>query len=311
MEGNPPLRDIISSADVIESAPPNLSSLKVLRSSPVGPVKIRAYATEDEAIAQENLLDNLAGKIVHPELLGRWRQYLVFRYLEAEMPKDGTGDQPSYFQIGRFLGILNTIQKTDTSSQDLDKEFVTWLDRLQAMQILPSKIADKARITYTDTRPPNLPVVLDYWDAMPHNFAWTGEKLYLLDEKHLRPSYPGVGLIKPLFLLSHERWTQVREGYESIASLHTFDQYRPFLAFYYLVVALHFYSLLASAGRAKLLQNPRFLNYREALLRKVSNHSRIDKFLAELHLYRSFPTDIPHLIRRRVRNMINVEGNGQ
>jgi hypothetical protein len=134
---------------------------------------------------------------------------------------------------------------------------------------------------------------------MPHNFGVADKTVYLVDEKHIRPSFSGVGLIKPSFLFTSQQWEQVRNGYQNVTSLHLFDQHRPFLEFYYLMVALHFYSLIAEAGRVTLDRNARFLHYRDLLIRKVSAGDWIDHLIGDFQLFTNYPAQIPTYIRRR------------
>jgi hypothetical protein len=292
------LKDVIRSAGDTGPIPKGLSVHRVVRDSPIGPVKVRVYASERAAWQQESILRRLRGKVMTPALLGRVGAHLVFRYLDVDPIRDDHAD--AYIEIGRFLGILNTTPVDHTGTIRLDTEFVDWLGRLRAMDILPGRAARQALAWYREHQPTRLPTCLDYWDAMPHNFGWMDEQLILLDEKHLRPSYPGVGLVKPSFLFSSDKWSRVQEGYRREATLGVFEEHRPFLEFYYLVGALYFYSLASDAGRVKLARNPRFLAYRERLIHTVSHGSWINRLLGEIHLYRSFPNHIFAFIRRRI-----------
>jgi hypothetical protein len=135
---------------------------------------------------------------------------------------------------------------------------------------------------------------------MPHNFGWVGNRLTMLDEKHLCPSFPGVGLVKPALLFSQPDWQQVRAGYQSLIPLDLFDQHRPFFELYYLGAALYFYSLVHAAGWVSLAQNPRFLAYRDRLIQLAAPGSWRARARGEVHLYRAFPHHIPTLLRRRL-----------
>ncbi len=134
---------------------------------------------------------------------------------------------------------------------------------------------------------------------MPHNYGWYDGQLLMLDEKHLRPSFPGVGLVKPSFLLSPMDWQQVRAGYTSTASATTYNRNRSFLEFYYLVAALYFYSLIHVAERISLPQNPRFLSYRDRLTDLAMQNSVTAVLKSELALYQAFPKHIRFFITTR------------
>ena len=227
---------LIQSLGDLGSIPDGLTIQNRVADSPNGPLKIRSFAAEAEAIRLEALLQALDGKISYPELLGRWRHHLVFRYLPLET-EPGEPERTTAFQLGRFLGTLNTHPVVDTKPADLDGEFSGWLDRLGRLSLLPAFTIEPLKARYLASRPEALPVRLGYWDAMPHNFGWHGGRLQMLDEKHLRPSFPGVGLVKPSFLLAPQDWQQVRAGYASTASPSLYNRNRFFLEFYYLVAA--------------------------------------------------------------------------
>ncbi len=246
--------------------PPGLTVHRIIPESPSGPIKIRAYATENEAQRLEGMLVDLRGVIAYPDLLGRWQNSLIFRYVATEEPAFPVGEQNTFFELGRFLGTLNAQPAANVSGSTLDSEYTGWLDRLVGLDLLPASTSAGLQSFYGRVRPAEIPVTLGYWDLMPHNFGWVGNRLTMLDEKHLCPSFPGVGLVKPALLFSQPDWQQVRAGYQSLIPLDLFDQHRPFFELYYLGAALYFYSLVHAAGWVSLAQNPRFLAYRDRLI---------------------------------------------
>ncbi len=280
--------------------PPGLTTHKVLHESPVGPIKVREYATEPEARRMEALLESLQGVIAYPTLLGRWQNSLIFQYVATAEPAFPTGERNTYFHLGKFLGTLNAQPASEVSGSALDSEYAGWLDRLAGLDLLPASTSAGLQSLYRQIRPADLPVRLGYWDLMAHNFGWVEGRLTMLDEKHLRPSFPGVGLVKPAFLFARPDWQQVRAGYETAMPLTLFDEHRPFFELYYLVAALYFYSLVHVAGRVSLAQNPRFLAYRDRLIRTAAPGSWLARAIGEAHLYRAFPRQIPSLLRRRL-----------
>lgn len=297
------LEQIVRAAASSEQAPYGLTHLRVVKDTPVGAVKVRVYASEQEAQEREALLCSLAGKIHFPEILGRCSEALVFRYLEMDRPAD-PGGEAECFELGCFLAVLNSTQ-ADVKVIELDQEFAGWMERFGQMRLIPRHNAQKAAVFYQRIRPPELALCLDYWDAMPRNFGWHQGAYTLLDEKHIRPSFPGVGLVKPSFLLPAHSWRQVRAGYASRASLDGFDRYRAFLEFYYLAAALYFYSLISAAGRAALGRNGRFLDYRDRLVQIVTGGRWQDALASELDLYSAFPQNLPGLLKRRLFLMSN------
>ena len=295
------IQRIVNTAGNLDKVSEGLTVSIVSSNEDGDPVKIRAYATEEEALEKENLLDQLREKIDIPEFFGRWRNYLVFRYLDLDQGDSSVNIHESYFSIGRFLGSINKIKVDEIGAEALQHEFSNWLDRLSRMRLIPSWVKGDAIAYYQQNKPQNLPICIDYWDAMPHNFGWTDGDFYLLDEKHLRPSYQGIGLIKPLYLLQEEEWQRVKEGYTSVSSTYQgIDDNLGFLKFYYLVAALYFYSLISAAGRISLGKNLRFLDYRDRLISTVSSWSIVTKLRSDVNLYRTYPLDVPYLFWRRV-----------
>ena len=291
---------IISSLGEVKQVDEGLTVFRIGNDEAGNPVKIRVYATQGEAKEKEFLLLRLGDIIKFPQLIGRWRNYLVFRYLEIEVGMGLNSNQDSNYSIGYFLGLINANQLNEVPEEDLEDEFSDWLVRLSNMCLIPPWIVEDAKSYYKRYKPKDLPICIDYWDAMVHNFGWIGGEFYLLDEKHLRPSYQGVGLVKPSFLLAEDEWGRVKEGYEKVSSMQSINDNIEFLRFYYLVAALYFYSLSSAAGRVSLGTNIRFLNYRERLVNIVTNGGLNTKLRNELHLFKAFPSDIPFLLKRRM-----------
>lgn len=301
MDSSIKIERIVNSIGELEDVSEGLTKSRVINTEGGEPVKIRAYATEGEAREKEELLNELKDIIDTPEFLGRWRNYLVFRYLDLEQGSSSTADQDSHFSIGCFLGSINNIMVDDVDANALEEEFSGWLERLSGMRLIPKWVTGEARAYYLRNQPKELSICIDHWDAMPHNFGWTDGDFYLLDEKHLRPSYQGIGLIKPLFLLEEEEFRKVKDGYKSVSP--TYQQvyaHLGFLKFYYLVAALYFYSLVSAAGRISLARNPRFLDYRESLIRTVSGWGALNQLRSEFHLYLTYPQEVPYFLRRRL-----------
>lgn len=262
--------------------------------------KIRGYSTEEEAQEKEILLRSLVKSIDFPELIGRWRNFLVFRYLQLDEEESQPHDASFFHNLGKFISTLNRFDWDARGSEDFEKEFDAWLKRLEKMRLIPPWIVRRSTAFYHHTKPDHLPIGLDYWDAMPHNFAVYQGRFIMLDEKHLRPSFQGVGLVKPFLLLDELSWKSLSEGYERLTPMDFFYEFRSFLEFYYLVAALYFYSLTSAAGRVSLGSNRRFLDYRDRLIAIVSPQDGITQIKSEFHLYATFPRHIASLVRRRL-----------
>lgn len=262
--------------------------------------KIRGYATEDEAKEKELFLQRLAGIVEFPKLIGRWQNFLVFRFISLQDDSAQPGNEFFYHHLGRFIAAINQFEWEDQRAEKFEQEFASWLTRLEKMRLIPPWIARRCNDYYREIYPLGLPVRLDYWDAMPHNFAIYQGHFTLLDEKHLRPSFMGVGLVKPSLLLDACAWKKFSEGYEKLAPLNFFYEFKPFLLFYYLVAALYFYSLTSAAGRVSLAANQRYLDYRDRLIAIVSPPDGYTQIKNELHLYATFPRHITSLLRRRL-----------
>lgn len=292
---------IVNSTRELDDVSEGLTKSSLGNTEEGDPVKIRAYATEEEAREKEDLLNALRDVIDTPEYLGRWRNCLVFRYLALEPGISPTDDRDFHYSIGCFLGSINNIQMDDDNAKSIEKEFSSWLERLTGMRLIPHWVMEEAEAFYQCNKPEELSICIDHWDAMPHNFGWSDGVFYLLDEKHLRPSYQGIGLIKPLFLLEHEEWQKLKAGYDSVSPTYQkINAHLDFLKFYYLVAALYFYSLASAAGRISLARNLRYLDYRERLIETVSGWGRFNQLRSEIHLYLTYPRDVPYLLRRRL-----------
>jgi hypothetical protein len=300
------LEQVVAQAGLV---PPGLTLPRVVKETPFGPVKIRIYASPREAQQQASLVELMASKpeldgALLPGLLGCWNECLVFSYPELDSSEAPSASLKVAFGIGQFLAALHLESGEGEAGSgmhrsDLDEEFAGWMQRFQRMRLLSAKLAHMGLSYYQAERPVELPVSLDYWDAMPHNFGIYQGKVLLLDEKHLRPSFSGVGLVKPLQLLPAEQSSQLLRGYQSLTNLEIFERYRQFLEFYYLAAALYFYSLSGAAGRISLGRNPRFLDYRQRFIQLTTRNSRMENVLAKVDLLLAFPKDTLYILKPR------------
>lgn len=242
--------------------------------------KVRIYPTVEWATKQERALKKIGAIIVAPLLHGRVGQSLIFEHLEAadatelSIPRAGRA-------IGVALGRLSNLGAADTSPDELDKEFESWLLEFEELGLVTSFASDSIRSAYQSLRPDNAAIGMDYWDAMPHNFGWIGDELVLLDEKHLRESYIGVGLVKPSFFLDSESFTEMLAGFSESAAASLFADNRRFLELYYCGAALHYYVQRIRHGDRLVKANPRLRFYRGLLIRR-SMKARRDRIIESL-----------------------------
>ena len=228
--------------------------------------KVRLYPREDWAAEQEALLELVSDDIQIPGFVGRVDRYLIFEHTEVDQVQ--VKDLDAARNIGRFLGSIAMHATNTPSVQELDGEFSRWLEVLVMVGFFPAGMTTSIENQYQKMRPRELRICLDYWDAMPHNFGWHNEDFYLLDEKHLRYSFEGVGLVKPSILLEEGEFQEVLDGYLMSSSVDNFQAHLSFLAFYYWVAALYFYALRKKDGVRHLPANPRLRSYRLGLMRE-------------------------------------------
>ena len=224
-------------------------------------LKVRAYPTESWAMRQEQILRRIGGKVRTPQLLGRVDRYLVFDHLEVQ---EVSGDRALEFydNIGRTLSDLASFRYPATEAEQLDSEVHTWLKDLRQAGFVSAWGEGTLWLEYRRLRPERPQVSLGYWDAMPHNFGQVGDEFILLDEKHLQPSFEGVGLVKPSLLLRPESFVRVLSGYRRASSTDFIDEHRRFLMLYYLLGALHYYLMRMREGAKGIPGNARLRSYR-------------------------------------------------
>ncbi len=228
--------------------------------------KVRLYPNEVWAARQEALLQEIQAEVKTPRLVGRSDRYLVFEHMDVEPVQIGEHD--SEIHIGRFLGRLAKYTDESLTVEELDVEFRDWLNVLAKVGFLPKRLRPSMIARYEELRPVDPQICMDYWDAMPHNFGWHRDEFLLLDEKHLRYSFEGVGLVKPSILLDEKEFDSVLKGYEEIASSDFYRTSYSFLRFYYWVAALYFYALRDMDGVKHIPANPRLRSYRLCLMRE-------------------------------------------
>jgi hypothetical protein len=229
--------------------------------------KVRLYPNDVWAARQEALLQEIQVEVKTPRLAGRLDRYLVFEHKDVELVQ--IGERDSEVHIGRFLGRLAMYTDVSIAAEKLDVEFMDWLNVLAKVGFLPRRLRLSMIDRYEELRPVDPHICMDYWDAMPHNFGWHRDEFVLLDEKHLRYSFEGVGLVKPSILLDEKEFDSVLKGYEEIASSDFYRRSYSFLRFYYWVAALYFYALRGMDGVKHIPANPRLRSYRLGLMQEA------------------------------------------
>lgn len=289
------IRELFKKHSLDGPVPAGLTLRKVVPDSPYGPLKLRAYP--DAATAEERLhyLDACrAAGIQAPAVRAHEGRYVIFDLMPVE--KAGR-DEKSLRALGHFLGTLNAIPTDPVDPAEFFTEASVWLANLAQTRLLHHRTSRFILDHLKKSLPTGIRTAIDYWDAMPHNFGRHSGDFYLLDEKHTRHSFCGVGLVKPLLIFSEGEWNAVRAGYAEVADLAEFDRCRPFLTYYYLLAALYFYSLITAAGRIDPAVNTRFLRYRRMLLAQTTGLPLRVRIFADLHFILSHPRSLPHLLR--------------
>jgi len=252
-------------------------------------LKVRAYPTESSAIRQEQILRRIGEKVGTPELLGRIDHYLVFDHLEV---REVSGDrEPEFYDsIGRTLSDLASFRYPATEAEQLDSEVRVWLIDLRRARFVSAWGEETLWLEYQRLRPERPRICLGYWDAMPHNFGQVEDKFVLLDEKHLQPSFEGVGLVKPSLILPPESFARILAGYRQASSSAFIDEHRRFLKLYYLLGALHYYLMRMADGANRIPGNARLRSYRWQAFR-LSTPGLRPCFLESARFTLQFPLD--------------------
>jgi hypothetical protein len=230
--------------------------------------KVRFYPDIDWASRQEALIQLAQERIKMPAFLGREGECLVFR-VESLQPAETRDIHELYRAMGQVLGSLASTRSIPAREMNPDSEFSRWLEDLRQLGFVSPKAQAALQLRYEDLKPIGQPQVIDYWDAMPHNFGWRENSLYLLDEKHLHYSFQGVGLIKPSLLVDRSIFEDFLEGYSRESDPVLYRAQHSFLLLYYLVASLHFYSLQYRDGVQRIASNPRLRYYRSGLIRSI------------------------------------------
>lgn len=252
-------------------------------------MKVRVYPTAQWAADQQTLLSAIEEEVRLPRSLGRIGQVLFFEHLDLEEDAEAGWVDISR-EIGTFLARLWRTGAVDSGSEDLDREFASWLIEFADRGLISPSMSDQIWSKYQELRPDEPATGLDYWDAMPHNFGLGEDELVLLDEKHLRGSYIGVGLVKPSFFLDGESFAAMLAGFSEYASKNPYADHRRFLELYYAGAALHYYVEKIREGGRLVRANPRLRFYRGLLMRRTTE-SRADRIRESFRFSLRHPLD--------------------
>jgi hypothetical protein len=250
--------------------------------------KVRFYPTEAEAALQETYLA-LAGPAARmPSLVARRGECLVFEWPELDPP---SGSDPHLMEgIGEFLGSLSGIACPGASSQALMDEVACWLDRLEDVRLISVRARRWIWRRLSGLGHEHARVSLEYLDAMPHNFGSMAGELVMLDEKHLRPSFTGAGLVKPRCILPAASYRSLREAYDRRVGNAELGDPEAFLEIYYFIHALHFYAQRMGEGAAHLPAVARCRRYRRWLVSRAAP-SRVADLVENLRFIAAYPVD--------------------
>jgi hypothetical protein len=213
--------------------------------------KVRAYP--DGEAAQQRLELIGAAEHLFTRCHGRVDRYLVFEYIDGGKVAgngpsgacDATESRP-YAQI--LLGIPAFLCELAARRADnsLEHDFDFLCGNIESAGIFRPRTIELVRRYYTQVQSRPIASGLEYYDAMPRNFALIEEglieegKLASIDEKHLRVGPRGVSLIKPMEQLPQEDFSKLKEAYLAKLESVPFDdpEYRRFLRFYRHLTAL-------------------------------------------------------------------------
>jgi hypothetical protein len=251
--------------------------------------KVRIYPSAQQAARQQEALAAIRGIAASLPLLGRVDQVLIFEHLESASFEE-VGILRAARDIGAFLGRISRQQIPHYSADELDAELAAWVEEFEQMGFVSNTAAEHVRRRYLQLRPTDSELGMDYWDAMPHNFGWRDSKLVLFDEKHLRTSFIGVGLIKPSFFLDASSFSAMLTAFADTAQGDAYAQHRKFLELYYSCAALHYYVQQIGQGVLRVRANPRMRFYRGLLMRRCID-ARLGRILESLRFSMRHPLE--------------------
>jgi hypothetical protein len=130
--------------------------------------------------------------------------------------------------------FLNELATTQTDGS-LDDDFDFLCNNIDLAGIFQPHTIELIRGYYSRAQSLRITSGLEYYDAMPRNFAFNEEgKLFSIDEKHLRIGPRGVSLMKPMGQLLAADFSKLKEAYLERLDWVPFDdpEYRRFLHFY-------------------------------------------------------------------------------
>ena len=260
--------------------------------------KVRFYPTEAEAESHEAYLRRASQGLPMSALLGRRGACLVFAWPDIDpSPHDNF---ELLAGIGEFLAGLGEMACPGTSAEALMGELDVWLNHLEQSRLLSARSRRWVSRRLEATCPERPRVSLEYLDAMPHNFGWIAGKLAMLDEKHLRPSFTGVGLVKPRYILPAAAYKSLRQGFERYCSDEGRSNPDEFLELYYFVYALQFYAQRMSEGERRLPAVARLRRYRRWLVARAAPSSLAD-VLENLRFIAAYPVEAVLFATSKVR----------
>jgi hypothetical protein len=194
--------------------------------------KVRAYPDSESARDYTELMG--AAKPLFTRCYGQVDRFLVLEYIDGSEP-DSPGQMP--VDIANFLADLAAIPARRSPQDDFD----TLCMNIEAAGIFQPGTVELIRGYYARTGQRNVNWGLEYYDAMPRNFAYTEDgRLVSIDEKHLRVGPRGVSLVKPMEQLPPEEFRALKQAYLArMGSVHFDDpSYHRFLQFYRHMTAL-------------------------------------------------------------------------
>ncbi|MFL5733178.1 MAG: hypothetical protein ACJ78Q_08255 [Chloroflexia bacterium] len=193
--------------------------------------KVRAYLDEETAREYQQLISNAERLSIR--CYGRVKRFLVLEYLESDADSSGNVLE----DIPQFLVDLAAVPAHRTP----DDDFRALCANVEASDIFRPATMEWVRGYYEKSKTLGIEWGLEYYDAMPRNFAYTEDgRPVSIDEKHIRLGPRGVSLVKMMEQLPAADFAKVKQAYIAKLGPVPFDEsaYHDFLRFYRHLTAL-------------------------------------------------------------------------
>jgi hypothetical protein len=196
--------------------------------------KLRYCSDENKA---KEIEENIRLNPIAPKFYGREHRFLLFDWIEGEIPKPSP---EIAYQVGKIMGEAHALEKI-REDKDADDFFNDLLIKVGKANVFEEKIINRIKETYLKFKEKlKVDVVLEFHDVHYKNFKIDKDgTLYYVDEDGFGYKLKGLGLVKPL--LKKDAWLkdykkEFRKGYNEHHSDDYFDKdYQKFVLFVQLI----------------------------------------------------------------------------